>query len=679
MPQTTLTPEAAPGLWPTTPAHSAAATAAAEWHALAPVLAARGVMRVSFDGGNSYPRRRRSAAGWVSAERPLPPEPPPMPAAVHVYTDDATTRLLAADFDIKRAAGRGAADPDAQVASDAAAFADLIHFCGGRGFGDISPNRGRHAYVLWAAPVPYEQMRWVAMALARRFISLDPSPMLGRQDGLIRPPGSRHRSGGYQTLTTPLGNARRCVAQPCGPLVWERLREALSAEIEDAQRGQAPLPPPPLETAQESARWRIDDAGARWLPRRNGRIPVLRPDLELTAVAGEFDTGRQTYDGKPWTPSDARFAVLCSAAARGWRLEEVTGQMRSGAWSGLARFYHRYPPRHRARRLAADWDKAVTFAATEQPVRANSDRDCTTRENNHTGGRPASRNDHDAGADGDYQQVRRIDAAMRAVEVRRWPGPAGIRMRLVMRALLAAAQMTGSVVIEFGCRSLAIGSCSDHTTVARALQRLRAEPDPFVVLLESRRGVRGDLLMLQVPEALAEEAAWRQWRPGRLGVHPVFHALGGPAALVFEQLASEPVRAFDLPVLTGLSPTTISTALADLGAHGLAERHCGGWRRGRVDPDQVAVELGIPAVIAHVQAQHRADRQHWRAWLMRPQSTPADPRPDDIPWPDQPPPDDLDLDLLPARGPPAEGGLDAMTAALAVIESTFGAVRALGA
>jgi hypothetical protein len=124
------------------------AAAAVQWRALAPVLAARGRMRLSYDAGRSYPRK---------LERGLTREPPPCPAAVHIYDDRGETRVLAADFDVKRAAGRGAADPVAQVAADAAALAALVRACGGRGFGDVSPNGGRHGYLLWAAPLPFSE------------------------------------------------------------------------------------------------------------------------------------------------------------------------------------------------------------------------------------------------------------------------------------------------------------------------------------------------------------------------------------------------------------------------------------------------------------------------------------------------------------------------------------------
>lgn len=46
--------------------------------------------------------------------------------------------------------------------------------------------------------------------------------------------------------------------------------------------------------------------------------------------------------------------------------------------------------------------------------------------------------------------------------------------------------------------------------------------------------------------ARAAAAALAQVAAGRIGAHPAFRVLAGPAAFVYEQLAAEPVRVFDL-------------------------------------------------------------------------------------------------------------------------------------
>jgi hypothetical protein len=576
---------------------------------------------------------------------------------VHIYGDRGETRLLAADFDVKRAAARGAVDPVAQVAADAAALAELVRSCGGRGFGDISPNGGRHAYVIWAAPLPYADMRRVALALARRFPSLDPSPMLGRENGIIRPPGSRHRSGGHQELTTPLEHAQRCAAQPCGPVVWERLCDALNSDLEAVDRGESGMPASGPEAAPEGSGWRVDPAGMPWLALDGGRVPALRPDLELTAVTGGFDTAMYG------TPSEARMAVLCSAAARGWQLGEVADRVRSGAWDGLGGFYARYRPGQRAKSLAADWKKAVAFV-----TRRESGRPSHTSLRTH-GGVPTSPVNPMPRADSNRRGIRQWNSAMLAAErAGRWPGAHGITVRLVLRAIAAASVLADSTTTEFGTRSLGLLSGLDHSTVARVLRELRDEQDPFVDLVEAHRGLRGDLYQLRIPEAYATAAAWRRWRPGRLGVHPVFRVLGGVAALTWEQLTAEPTMTCELQQLAGASPTAVSDALRELGAHGLAERVPGGWRRGPASADDVAAALGVPELVAALQVRYRKERKDWCSFLMQ-VSVPGVATGDDVPWPERAPADeDVFPSLAGARGPPERDVLELLAEHLGPVE-----------
>ncbi len=183
--------------------------------------------------------------------------------------------------------------------------------------------------------------------------------------------------------------------------------------------------------------------------------------------------------------------------------------------------------------------------------------------------------------------------------------------------MLAACQLKGSMVIEFGTRSIGMLAGVDHATAARALRELREENDPFLELLDSPRDpaskrskARGDQYLVRVPGAYAEVAAWHRWRPGRIGVHQVFRAAGGSAAaLVYEQLDAGPVRTMDLPVMTGLSSTAVNTALAELAAHGLAVRGHGGWRRGPADPDELAAQLGVLEALAEIQAEYKEERK----------------------------------------------------------------------
>ncbi len=102
--------------------------------------------------------------------------------------------------------------------------------CGGQVLADVAPSGGRHVYVLFAAALPWRELRDIARALALRFPSLDPAPM-SSLGGQISPPGARHKSGGWRVLSVPLSEARAAVEHPNGPEVWAALLDELAAEM----------------------------------------------------------------------------------------------------------------------------------------------------------------------------------------------------------------------------------------------------------------------------------------------------------------------------------------------------------------------------------------------------------------------------------------------------------------
>jgi len=120
--------------------------------------------------------------------------------------------------------------------------------------------------------------------------------------------------------------------------------------------------------------------------------------------------------------------------------------------------------------------------------------------------------------------------------VKGWGGRA-IAVRLVLLALGQAAMVSGSGVVEFGCRNLALHSALSHRTVARVLELLRNELDPLVDLVNRRQAARADRYQLRIPDAYADSVRWRRRRAGRVdAVHPAFLVLGGTAGLVYQVL-----------------------------------------------------------------------------------------------------------------------------------------------
>jgi hypothetical protein len=286
-----------------------------------------------------------------------------------------TGRLLALDLDPARP-GRDVDDAvvdndrerhavfAAAVRVQAEALAGLVARCGGQVLADVAPSGGRHVFVVFAAALPWLELRDVARALALRFPSIDTSPM-SSLGGQISPPGSRHKSGGWRLLSVSVEDAAAVAANPNGPEVWAALLGELAAELRRDELG------PACATLADEAE--LDETGVPWLPRLGGRAP-LGGDLERVARSGRWDRSR--YPGR----SEARMAVLGAAAARGWRLAEVQAAVACGAWKGLAGLYERRSePGRLDRLLPYEWRKCTGTISGEENVRHWPTSDLNTR------------------------------------------------------------------------------------------------------------------------------------------------------------------------------------------------------------------------------------------------------------------------------------------------------------
>ena len=548
------------------------------WRCTTPALAGTPHVRVSRDGGRTYPARHA---------RPLPPAPPGQPCTVPVYDPGpATGRLLALDFDLGRVSS--AADPAAEVTAQTVAAAALVTRCGGRVLADVAPSGGRHVYILFAAPLPWRQLRDLARALALRFPAIDPAPMCSL-GGQISPPGARHKSGGWRTLTTSPADTLAAVARPNGPEVWDGLLSDLAAELCHLDRPGAPGP----------AEAELDAAGVPWVPCLGGRTR-LPAELEHAAR-----TGAPGGRGR----SETRMAILASAAARGWQLADVQAAVSTGAWPGLGVLYERRSePGRMARLLPLEWRKTIAFVSGEKNLRSWHTSDNASRP--------------PAGASGgeEFRLIRSwLTAVLVALEdpvrIRDW-GRRAIAVRLVLLALGQAAMVSGSAVTEFGCRNLALHCTLSHRTVARILRQLAAEPDPLIDLVSRRQLARADRYQLRIPGRYADSALWRRLQAGRVeAAHPVFLVLGGAAALIYQVLGRDRARGAEVARAARLSPSATSAALRVLSEYDLASRGSGGWRRGDARLDDVAEATGAAEIHRERAERYKKDRESWRVRL----------------------------------------------------------------
>jgi len=585
------------------PAHSGAdetaQSARSAWRSVTPSIAATPHVRISRDGGRTYPARHA---------RPLPAEAPGQPCTVPVYdAGSASGRMLVLDLDPGRAVKHGCLkaaprgeESTADLDTQAAGLGQLLERLGARHVADVATSTGgRHLLVPFSSLLPWLELRDLCRAIALRFSAVDPAPMCSL-GGQISPPGSRAKRVGWRVLSTPVDVALAAVEHPNGPEVWAALLTEFAGELQqlehqrllqlDDQRGDNRL------VAE------LDDVGVPWVPRPGGRAP-LGAELEQAARTGRWD--RSHYPGR----SEVRMAILGAAAARGWRLADVRSAIASGVWKGLPVLYYRASePVRMDRLLVAEWRKSVTLVSGSENMRTWLTSDVKSRP-------PA---DH-RGAD-EFGLIRQwvTGTGCAAADPERalsW-GRRSVAIRQLLAAIGQAAMVSGSSVLEFGTRNLALHSCLSQRTVSRLLRFLCAEPDPLLDVVSSGRMARADRIALRIPDAYADSVRWRRRRPGRIdGIHPAFLVLGGPAGLVHQVLDGTEARGAEVARAARLSPSAVSSALRTLAEHGLAERGRGGWRRGPASLDDVATSTGAADLHRERAERYKKDRESWLARL----------------------------------------------------------------
>ena len=187
--------------------------------------------------------------------------------------------------------------------------------------------------------------------------------------------------------------------------------------------------------------------------------------------------------------------------------------------------------------------------------------------------------------------------------------------------------VSGSSVVEFGRRNLALHSALSHRTVVPGPADTPDEPDPLIDLVSPRRLARADRYRAPDPRPVrgerpvAPSASWPDRRdtpgvpgPGRHGRADV----RGPGPGGCARRRGGPGR-------RGCAASAVSAALRVLAEHGLAERGPGGWRRGPVALADVAESTGAADLHREREARYKRDRESWRARLRQYQGARARP------------------------------------------------------
>lgn len=586
--------------------------AAQAWAALAPLLAGQARVRLSRDGGKTYPQKH---------ERSLTETLPTFPAAVKIFGKDGTCAAIFLDFDSSVA---GIDSVDAEVR----ALQSWLHNCGARWIEDRSPNGGRHIYVPLKKRVSFSEARDFVEALGTRYRTLDKTPHQNLMHGCMRTPGSPHKRGGYQELAMSLSMAYDVARRPNSERVWETMRLELEHEIAGIQ----------ALRRNESLPASTDGLGSPQPLKRMSRL------MQQIAQSGLYDASRYDSD------SEARQAILTAAAAAGMQLVDVERRILQGTWPGLASFYARYPARHRLPAMKRDWMNALLYLQKTQGSRQTND-NARISPTSQPNTQPQLTRPLSSDSSAEHRYIRTWRSALALREQSYADSRTGLARRMVLRALGEAAHMTASRFIEFGDRSLAVATGLDHTTVGSHLRALRSEADPLVTLVERGRGTKGDLYMLSIPQALQSAAEDLSWRKGKLhALRPVFRELGLPAAFVYEALEriAGGLTTAEIVTVTRLSRTAVSEALDLMAAWNMVSRDS---RRlwsvvSTTSLRELAEVFGVLEAVAAQLQRYRVERTIWREWLSKNVNTVSElfSPTDDYPWEEyEGPPDEWAL------------------------------------
>ncbi len=558
------------------------------WH-LAPLIAGESSYRLGRWIGQKFQYPRPARASKIT------PVLPDRPAAVSIHGADGRVATLCLDFDTSKAL-KGVVD------SDAARVGQLLFVCGMRFVEDFSPSGGRHLYVPLQDRMEATEARELVEALALMATSLDPGPHQNITDGCIRVPGSAHKSGGHQTLITPLSEAYDILRRRNPPRTLVELRAALAPEL--ARKRALKIREAKTVAAQ-----------------RTGGLPALQftagsePPLRRVARTGLYDVARYK------SPSEARMAVLNHFSACGWSLQHVENEL-VGQFPGLAALYG--SAERQARLLSYEWARAQAFTSTvsSPPKAAPRKHGKKSALINNTSQILITGGAGKPSVAGVHQLVNDLENVLYGVLDHRLQkrGREGLSLRLLIRGLLGYMRAKETDILDVGCRTLAAAMGKHHVTIARLLPILAAASDGILTKIADARQKSADVYLIQLPEQYQQLARELTWRKGKIhAIRPVFRALGDPAALVYEAIergrhsptTAEIVRA------SGISRNACAAALAEMETLGMIQRHGRHWKVTAVNLSNLAARLGVlDDYQAHI-GRNRRERAAWHAYLDR--------------------------------------------------------------
>lgn len=582
--------------------------AEALWAGLALSIAARRSMRLYVEDTGKY-ADHATTLQWKSL--------PAVPAALPIYRDR-RTRILVLDLDPTKIPAPSDGAGRAAVERDAARAIELIQRFGGRTVVDRSPRGGMHVYVPLAEEMSLSGLTKVLRLLESTLPTLDIGPMMHPKQGCITPPGGRCKGGGYRELVgTTLVEAVEVFTHRSQPGLIARLNGHLDP--------QAYLSTGPDQVAAADT----DDApgpvpvSAEPGPRDDDRLPAASTKT-LPSWVGPFCADgvvpdRTTRAGKPWTPSEARMAVLELHVARGSSLTDIRTTASAPSWRG---FWAGYRDRHdHGRQLVHDWALAWDHARRRLTTIA---RKSSTSEHKplqpHTGGdEPAP-----------PILWRKLAIARKWVLTSgKFSGPQIFSALAVANAIAFGIGLSKGSSMAFGTRWISDAAAVSEDTVVSVLQKFReSEGSPIRRLAVWRTDgaqINGDRYTLVEPRLdgrIVRAARWEAIAARPMRVDPVWRKVGLSAWWVHTVLAviepgmGDSVQPKELAAAARVSLPTVHRTTRELAAHGLVD-YGHGWlaRTGRTHRQIPHLTAAADADAVDRRTRHQRQRAEFREFL----------------------------------------------------------------
>lgn len=592
--------------------------------------ARRGVSSTSVDGAWALTRAlsprptvramARDAYGQLSANayplvRPVGPQAPGMPWAMHLASVDGRYRVLCFDFDGKDS-GHVVPDLMEQAQDDCDVLSALLtthavtHLvC------ESSSGGGRHIWVNVRAGADAGLVARLARAARASFRTLDHGMLCNPTTGCARPPLSPHRDGSASRILS--GDIEELLATPTPPSALADLADALDARRPSVR----PHDSPPLDqtVAGHRAHRALSAAGAAHMA---------------------------TLDGGS-NPSWTAFMCLMSAAAAGWSFADVEHAARTAPGmehyrtknTGRGTRARRHADEARAR-LERQWAKALTYTAVQRPL-------------------PVEREPKD------LTDLERLvdDADALQLLLHRHPGRWGasesaVSDRTVLTALAYLTLHTGKRVVAAAVRDLALITGLGRQTAATALRRLSAAG--YIARVVADEGLHAAQWALTIrsktgphdfstaPRTVRTQPLNNPRPPADLfntrailidefttslteARHDLFTraGIGHLAGRAWSELRRHAsVTPASLGKLLGVTPRHATTVLSRLRTARLLIKHPDGWARARRDlRDHAARTRGVDGYLADRADRYDVERQVWQWWqaeLSVMHSTPRD-------------------------------------------------------